>query len=327
MISKHFESGCAVVDLTAQLALVRVTGADAFDYLQRTVSSDLRRLVPECGQRSTLLTPKGKMIAAFEVFRVSEADLVLTVERSAAAALAETIERFVILESVSIAAEEWSVLSLQGTTARQVAGALTTLAELPLAVAGSLTEGPFFVANDRCGRGGCDVWVRPDGLAETQQRVTDAGGVAVSVAALEEERIAAGVPRFGIDATVDNFPPESGWGDAVSYDKGCYTGQEVVARIRTYGHVNRQLCRLRFAAAPSAALSAALVGAEVRDGDGKVVGQVTSATAASELPAVALAYVRNRCADPGAKVHVEVAGGHLEATVAALPNAGADAAD
>ena len=78
-----FDSGSAVVDLSDELALVRVTGADAHEYLQRTVSSDLRKLEAGQGQRSTLLTNKGKMIAAFEIFDDGDAGFALTVESSA----------------------------------------------------------------------------------------------------------------------------------------------------------------------------------------------------------------------------------------------------
>lgn len=315
---RAFLEGCAAVDVTADLALVRVSGGDAFDYLQRSVSSDLRKLEAGRGQRSTLLTNKGKMIAAFDLFQAGEGFL-LVVERAAAADLVEGLERFIILDAVEVHCDDtWGVLTIQGPTAAAVVTqclpAITgELPTAPLTLLGAISSDLFAVVNDRCDMGGYDLWTPTESVAECVAAAVGHGAVAATRETLEGVRVAAGVARFGIDASDKNFPPESGWGDAVSYDKGCYTGQEVVARIRTYGHVNRQLRRLRMAGE----LLPPPVGAEVRDGEAKVVGSVTS-SAAIDGGAVALAYVKNHCAEPGTTVVVCAGDEEISACVEAL---------
>jgi folate-binding protein YgfZ len=91
-------------------------------------------------------------------------------------------------------------------------------------------------------------------------------------AALEAWRVAAGIPRFGVDALNDDLPQEGGFGDAVAFDKGCYLGQEAMAKVRNLGHPRRTLLHLT-AGGPVAA-------GEPVESEGRLVGEITSAAAA-----------------------------------------------
>jgi folate-binding protein YgfZ len=137
----------------------------------------------------------------------------------------------------------------------------------------------------------------------------------VGIAALEARRVELGVPRFGRDFGPEHFPQETGLGEqAVSYTKGCYLGQEVIARIHYRGQANRLLRGLRLP--PGTTVDAVADGAELRY-EGRPVGTLSSAVRSPALGApVALAIVHRRGAEPGTRVEVEGGGA---AEVVALP--------
>jgi folate-binding protein YgfZ len=121
--------------------------------------------------------------------------------------------------------------------------------------------------------------------------------VTMPAAELEKLRLEAGVPAWRVDMDENTIPVEAGLGSAISYDKGCYVGQETIARIRTYGHVNRHLCQLQVASA-----DVPRAGEPLR-ANGRPVGQVTSAVCSNRLgKVVALGYVRREFANPGTQL-------------------------
>ncbi|MFQ5654585.1 MAG: YgfZ/GcvT domain-containing protein [Planctomycetota bacterium] len=308
---RAFVEGCALLDLRGLVGTLRVGGRDAEDYLQRMISADLHKVTAARGARSTLMTGKGKLIAPFEIFRLDDAFLCV-VEESALAGLREGLERCVILEEVVVEGRggEGGVISLQGPAARMVlreAAGVEDPPEEPFGIraieaAASASEA-LLIRRPRSHAGGWDVILDRDFDAALLQRFLDAGAIAVDEIAIERARLDAGLARFGIDATDKNLPPECGCEDAISYDKGCYAGQEVVARIRTYGHVNRLLRRVL------------LEGSEVPGPgdpiliDGKEAGTVTSAALSPRTGhAVAPGFVRYRQAAPGTQAAVLIGG-------------------
>jgi folate-binding protein YgfZ len=162
---------------------------------------------------------------------------------------------------------------------------------------------------DRLGTPGFDLYLpverMPDGwrrLAELTQRL---GGGPAGWAALEVARIEAGIPRFGQDMDASIMPPEAGLAArAISYNKGCYIGQEIIARIRTYGQVAKSLKRLAITAdGPAAA-----VGAKLRR-EGKEVGWVTSACRSPKAGGVVgLGYVRRGSSGDGTVLELSTGG-------------------
>ncbi|MGH9360404.1 MAG: YgfZ/GcvT domain-containing protein, partial [Thermoanaerobaculia bacterium] len=151
-------------------------------------------------------------------------------------------------------------------------------------------------------------------LVDEAQRL---GGGAVGPAVAEVLRIEAGIPRWGVDLDGSNFPNECGWEEALNYDKGCYIGQEVIARMRTYGHLNKRLLRVRFGEAAEAPPGARLYR------DGKEVGQVTSSAASFLSGRVfALAYLRQPAWEPGTILQVGAADGPAAGEVLPLGSPG-----
>jgi tRNA-modifying protein YgfZ len=156
---------------------------------------------------------------------------------------------------------------------------------------------------------GVDLIATAEAAVELRRSLLEAGAHPVSADAAEIVRIESGRPRHGVDMTDDNLPAEAGIVErAVSFTKGCYVGQEPVARMHYKGHPNRHLRGLRLAgaAAPGAALEAS----------GKEVGRVTSAALSPALGPIALALVRREVV-PGDEVTIPEAG--IAATVVELP--------
>jgi folate-binding protein YgfZ len=143
---------------------------------------------------------------------------------------------------------------------------------------------------------------------------TQSGGRACGWKAFDAARIEAGVPRFGVDMDETNLPPEAGLeAKAVSYSKGCYIGQEVIARIRTYGQVAKALRGLRLSGGLPARGDKLVK-------DSKEVGYITSALHSPKFDApIALGYVRKECNQIGTALTVRSAAGEIAATIVTLP--------
>lgn len=197
-----------VADLTKVRKRWRVTGADRVAFLHGQCTNDIKRLKPGEHCYAAFLTAKGKMRGDADIVCLDDAFLL-----SSVAELRATLEKFVITEDVVIECVSDQV--------------------------------PEFA-----------VWgEKPTGLAVYDNRLGGWNviggqpvGEPVALDEVEQMRIAAGVPLWGVDMDENTIPVEAGlaaW--AISYDKGCYIGQETIARIKTYGHVNRHLCQVRVA--------------------------------------------------------------------------------
>jgi folate-binding protein YgfZ len=282
-----------LVDRSSRGKLI-LRGGEAAEFLQGQVTNDVEGLAPGTGCYALLLSHKGKVRADMRVLRGPDWIWIDT-PRGALPVLDHMIRTYGIgrdlrLEDVS---DERAILSLVGPGARAAAGV-----DVP-AEEHSFTEvdGALYVATDL----GVDLIAR--------RGAVDPPAEPVSEEAAECLRVEAGRPRFGIDFDSDTIPQEAGLNErAVSFTKGCYVGQETVARLHYKGKPNRHLRGLRLSA-PAAR------GAELRLGE-KVVGALGSVADSPEHGPIALALVR-REAEPGATV--EVGGGAATAQVVELP--------
>ncbi|MGH9051262.1 MAG: YgfZ/GcvT domain-containing protein [Acidimicrobiia bacterium] len=277
--------------------VVVVSGPDALDYLQNLVSQDLDGLTDGDAVHSLLLTPQGKLDVDFWLVQKGDGAW-LVCEGGFGEQLVESLQRFKIRVQVEVAVDpSLSVVALRGTGARAAAGSAEVVIAVPWAGAGGEEE-----AVDVVGDGPTLDTVAGAARAAGAQEWSDDE--------YEAARIAAGVPRLGLDLDAKTIPQEAYLErDAVSFSKGCFLGQELVCRLDTRGHVNRYLRRLTVAEGASAPR-----GAEIVAGD-KAVGTVTSAAGS-----VALGYVR-REVEPPAEVILRSDGSETTATVAELPTA------
>ena len=278
---------------------LRITGAEAADYLQGQVTNDVESLAPGRGCYATLLTPKGQIVADMRILRGADF-LWLDLEPRSLPALLRNAGMYGIGRDVHTddVTESYAILSLIGP------GARTALDVAPPEEEHAWVEGEhgMYVATDL----GVDVICPAADAAAARAAL---GVEAVTEEAAECLRVESGRPRLGYEIAGGVIPQEAGLNErAVSFEKGCYVGQETVARLHYKGKPNRHLRGLRLSA-PAAG------GEEIRSGD-RVVGKVGTATVSPVHGPIALAILRREVA-PGDRVKVGADGADGE--VADLP--------
>jgi len=298
--------GCGLLDRSERGKLA-ISGAQAAEFLQGQVTNDVEALPPGAGCYAAFLTPKGKMLGDLRILNAG-GELLLDTERGALQELFNMIRRFCIGYSVELHKRtlERGLLSLIGPRAAAAAGVEGLLgAEHAHAVVQIDGISPRAIRTDV----GVDLLCDAPDLPALAAAMTERKAVPVSPEAAETVRIERGRPRYGIDLDDTVIPQEAGLNErAVSFTKGCYVGQETVARLYYRGKPNRQLRGLRCggAVAPGDEISF----------DGRPVGRVASTTLSPRLGPLALALVR-REAPPGTGVGVGV--GSVRAEVVELP--------
>ena len=280
-------------------------GTDRVQFLHGQVTNDINNLGELTGCYAALVNAKGKMESDLFAYRLAD-EILLDFEPGLTATVQARLERYVIAEDVEIAdvAPHFGLLTVQGPQAATVLTALDlpTPSE-PLTVA--CTEDEIYVVHQpRLGTVGFDLFI-PIGAMDVWRERLATAAPQCQMPAFEKARVLATIPRFGVDLTTDHLPPEGGLETrAISYAKGCYIGQEIIARIRTYGKVNKVLRGLTLE-------GAAEVGTELMLGD-QSVGQLTSVTTE---PNVALAMVHRNAAEVGTQLQTSEGA----ATVSTLP--------
>jgi folate-binding protein YgfZ len=301
-------------------------GADRQAFLNGQVTNNVKDLRTGDGCYAALVTARGKMESDLHIYCL-ENELLLDFEPGLSATVRARLEKYIIAEDAQVAdvAPHYGLLSAQGPRAAEVLQSLGLA--VPQKAMGAIRVedaalGEIYVTNQpRFGSAGFDLFIPTTALALAAERLLAAtlaaGGRFCGWAALEVARIEAGLPRFGQDMDSTTLPPEAGLdATAVSYSKGCYIGQEVIARIRTYGQVAKSLRGLRL---PDDLPELPAKGAKIFREE-KEVGAITSATRSPTLHAnIALGYVRREAAAPGTELWVAAAAAKFPARVVALP--------
>jgi folate-binding protein YgfZ len=314
-------TGAMVVDRSHRHRL-SVTGAKAAETLTGLVTNDVLSLNPGRGQYAAALTPKGKIVADLRIFARERAEFLVDAPARAAAGWMGVVRRYVnprLAAYEEISDTTWTV-GVFGSRAAEIASAalgvdrqsldaLDRYAHLPVGKRALVARVPDL------GIDGFEIIAPRDEASVRWQAMVDAGARPGGLAAWEIARIEAGRPEWGLDVDDTTIAQEANLDDlqAISYTKGCYTGQEVVARVHFRGHVNRHLRGLRFVCRDAPPRGAQIVG----DGD-KPVGDVRSSALSPRLGGVALAMVR-RDVPLGATVSLRWEGGECQGGIAALP--------
>jgi folate-binding protein YgfZ len=325
----QLHEGAAVVDLSFR-ALLRFTGAERGAFLQNMLTNDVLALQPGHGCRALKLTLQGKMEAAMNVL-CFEHEIWCDVEPEPVEMLLRGLRRRIVREDVQIedASAAWALFSVQGPAAAQVLAKLGIASGPPESGSGPAAEDLVhaeaklagvdvrIVRLGRSGAGGFDIWMPVEAAAAVWEAIASTGGARpAGLDALEIRRIEAGIPRQGREITPENFPQEAGL-DAgwISYTKGCYLGQETIARIHHMGHVNRSLCGLILEPGADVPQPGGTLWLEERE-----VGRVTSAALSPRLARpVALAFVRQEQANHGVHLTVRTPSASRPAEVRGLP--------
>ena len=313
-------SACIVVD-RADLIRIAGTGPDLADLLQRLGTGDMRTLRPGTGVPTVLTSPKGRVVHRLFVHHLGDEGLLLVGGPDGRPSVTEHLRRFTFAEQTGLRerTEETCQLALVGARAGEALDA-AEIGRPPRfgSVTATRAGSTFHVLGEDglTGDGFSIVGDVAEGPALWRTLVLGAartGGCAAGDLALESWRVLAGVPAPGHELTEEANPLEVGLHETVSFSKGCYVGQEVVARLNTYDKVSRLLVGLRLAAgAPLPAVGAPVLR------DGTPIGRVTSAVRPpGSTMAVALALLKRDRAAPGDEVQVPDA--RSAALVLALP--------
>ena len=329
---RYLRQSAGVIDLSARSRLC-VTGADRQRFINGQVTNNVKDLKVGQGCYAALVTAKGKMESDLFIYCLPD-ELLLDFEPGLTHAVTARLEKYVIADDVQIVDVSglYGMLTVQGPRSAeviQVLGLPPPAAHLNWTSVSHEKAGEIYCMNNPRGTGaGFDVFVPSaqhgvmhDRLAQAAAKVE--GGVSTGEA-LEIVRIEAGIPRFGIDMDQANLAPEAGVeARAISYNKGCYIGQEVISRIRAFGQVAKSLRGLRL---PDS-LSELPARGEKLYRDGKEVGYLTSACRSPALQAnIALGYVRREHNSAGIQLQTGSSDSSLTASVCDLPfvRSGAD---
>jgi tRNA-modifying protein YgfZ len=288
---RQLREECGLVERPDRGLLI-VSGPEAADYLQGQLTNDTEAIAPGEWIYAALLDRKGHMQADMRALRPGDGpDLWLDLEPEGIAAASRHLQMYKIGREVEVAdaADEHVLLSLIGPRATEIARAVETV---------SLRTGE-----------GVDLIVTARERDRVHEALLSAGAVEVSAEAAEILRIEAGRPRYGAEMGAATMPAEASIVErAVSFTKGCYIGQETVARLHYKGKPNRHLRGLRFSG-PAQSGASLLLGE-------KEVGEVGSAAVSPAFGPIGLAILR-REAEPGVTLAVGEDG--VTAEVVALP--------
>src|SRR5215831_6267238 len=287
--------------------IVKLTGSERVSWLQGMVTNDVEKLAPGTGCYAAHLTPQGKIVAHMQVLADADA-LWLSLERAAIPKLTQAFDKLLIMEDVQMAdvSDEYSILNLIGP---QSPALLKSWAGQPLDLHTRYSHHTLdncrIVSSDL----GYDIWVPRTETDAIVRSLTQTGATAIDRGTWDVLRTEAGIPIYGVDIDETTTMPEIGEA-GISYDKGCYIGQEVVAKVKYIGHVNRRFVGLVFSQNELPEIKSV-----IRKG-GRDVGYVTTALFSPRMnKPIALGFVNRAAAAPGSEVEV----GALVATVVDLP--------
>jgi folate-binding protein YgfZ len=302
---RQLREECGLLDRSERGKLL-VTGPDAAEYLQGQLTSDVEALEPGEGQYAALLDRKGHMQADMRVLRAGPEEIWIDTEPVAIAAASRHLLMYSIGREVKVedVGATRAILSLIGPRSAEIVGTpplpenaceKTAVAGVECLAAGTAT--------------GIDLIAAAGEAERLRDALLAAGADAVSAAAAEILRVEAGTPRFGAEMGTATMPAEAGIVErAVSFTKGCYIGQETVARLHYKGRPNRHLRGLRLSA-PAEPGAALLLGE-------KEVGRLGGAVVSPAFGPIGLAILR-REAEPGTELAVGEDG--VTAAVVDLP--------
>ena len=313
-------SAAALFDATTR-GRVRVSGPDAAAFLHRITANAVRTLAPGGGGPNLLLNAKGKILHVFDLCCGGES-FELSTHAGRTAALIAELDKYLFSEKVvlSDASQDYAPLETCGPRSREFVERVCRLeppAEFGAHREGPTPFGPLRVV--RCAVAGSDglrLEARPEQALALWQALLAAGAVAAGRITRDILRIEAGAAEWGSDIDENVYPQEARLERAFSLDKGCYIGQEVIAKIDTYGGLNKRLVGLRIPHDDPIPRGTPLFRSE--EGEWRELGLLTSWCYSFALDTgLALAYVKRRHQEPGTRLRI--GDGPHEGTLVELP--------
>lgn len=316
-------AGAVVVDRSHR-GRMRFFGASAGDALTGLVTTDVLSIQPGHGRYGAVLSAKGRIVADVRILAMAGSYLVDAPARAWPGFVA-MVKKYVNPRLSGYRDESYAIreIGIYGPAARRIVTSVTGVSDEALValaaydhVAGAIEDAAVTVVRSPdLGVEGYDVLVPLDAFGQTWERTIAAGATPSGLGACEIARVEAGRPEWGVDIDESTIPQEANFDDldAISYTKGCYIGQEVVARVHFRGHVNRHLRGLR-----AVGTEPPPTGSQLIDDSGNHVGDVRSAVSSPRLGGIALAMVRREVM-PGSTLTAKWESGERPVSMMALP--------
>ena len=302
---------------------VEVSGTEAVQFLNGLVTNDVKTLAPGAWMGAAFPNVQGRLIAHARMMRAGdEPKFLIDTEAATAEAVRANLERFTLAGDFRLRdlRAETALLSVQGAASVSFVGSVlgegaagTERGRVSI-VTWRESQTVTVARATHTGEDGFDLFIRAESAGDLWDALVAAGARPVGRDALELLRIEAGIPRYGVDMTDANVVLEAGLDDSVSYTKGCYVGQEIIARIHWRGHVAKRLAGL-------ALEGEAAPGAKLKTIDGaREIGRVTSVALSPRLGRViALGFVKYDFLQPGTELIVAGESNETRARVASPP--------
>lgn len=284
-------------------AKIRITGPDRKTYLHGLTTNEVNKLSPGQGNYSLILTAQGKVLADLWVLNREE-EVLLIAQAHLRQTIHGTLDKYLIMEDAAIqdVNDDFALLSLQGPQSETILRKLIGSGDVPSEdyhhAEVRWKDIPLIVLRvSHTGEDGYDMILEREHADAVWTALTEAGAKPVGMEALEILRVEAGIPICGKELDQTVIPQEAALHHALSFTKGCYVGQEVVARLHFRGHVNRELTKF------------VLETHEVPDEvvqlhqEEKQVGKITSAVRSPRLGStIGLGYLRCALREPGNRI-------------------------
>ncbi len=299
---------------------LRLTGEDRAKFLHRIISNDVEGLAAGQGNYATLLTHRGKIIADMHVY-VREEALYLETAPETTEILFKELDKYIIADDVVLedVTAEIGAIGIYGPQSPHIVQSVACLQSAPAGIHENCAcevdgRRVMCARTDETGEVGYKLYTAADSLEWLWERLIANDVSPVGLDALESLRIEAGTPKYGAELTDAVIPLEAELEHAIDFEKGCYIGQEIVARMKYRGHPNRLLRGIEIDAAQQPQQNA-----PVFSGD-KKVGWITSAVYSPTLEKqIALGYVRMAVTEAGSRVQLETSEGRVNGTIRLLP--------
>lgn len=297
---RALREGCGLVDLSPRVGRIEMLGPDRLRFLNAYVTCDVKTLAPGDGAYGFLTSHQGRILADL-VALAFEDRLWLQAPAGEEETVSNHLKKYVLADRVEIRSlDDMVPVALIGPRATEALGGARLPPPGDWRHLRSRVHGTE-VELQRTGRLGAEawtLWVSASIARHLMESLREVPGVTpVGLEALEVLRTEAGIPRFGLDFGPENFPQETGAEEAVSYTKGCYLGQEVVARIHYRGGVQKVLRSLAFEGKTPE------TGAPLLH-EGREAGKVGTVVRSPALGLIGLAILHRRAAEPGTRLEL-----------------------
>jgi folate-binding protein YgfZ len=308
-----------LIDLSSR-GRVEVSGADAVAFLNGMITNDVKALPDDGWFTAAFPTVLGRLVAVVRVLHTKKSFL-FDSEEVTAAKVVQLLSRFTAAGDFKVTelTNDFALLSIQGRDAAAIirdaiSADIVDLSRGRVSIIEWRGHQLRVIRITHTGEDGFDLFVPAESAGELWTALSSAGAVPVGQDALDILRIEAGIPKHGVDMDETNVVLETGLDEAVSFTKGCYIGQEIIARIHWRGHVAKRLSGLIIESGTVQS------GDKLLAEDGKEIGRITSAVSSPQLGKnVALAFVKYDYLANGTAVRVLSGSAEATATVAALP--------